>query len=279
VWDSNIIMADKIYNKAVILGASSGIGAALTGKLVSVGTKVVAVARRRPLLDDLVDKYGSDMVSAVSFDLTKLDETQSFVDSLITAHPDIDCVVINAGIQRAFDFTKPEALDLASFDAELTVNYTAPAHLTAAFLPHLKAKHRAHLVYISATLGLIPGLVRVPNYNASKAALHSFIMAVRQQLKDAGHGNVRLVEVFPPAVQTELHDERHQPDLVNGGQIGMPLDPFTDSMYQGLLQGDDQFAIGPGEELLKEDGVEAQRQKAFQTQHEKFKDILRPYLK
>ena len=122
-------------------------------------------------------------------------------------------------------------------------------------------------------------------YNASKAALHSFIMAVRQQLKEAnqagsGGGNgVRIVEVFPPAVQTELHDTKHQPDLVDGGEIGMPLDLYTEKMYEGLVRGDEQFAVGPGEALLREGGWEDQRQKLFQEQNVAIQGMLSKYLK
>jgi short-subunit dehydrogenase involved in D-alanine esterification of teichoic acids len=272
-------MSPKLYTRAVILGASSGIGEALAAKLVAAGTKVVVVGRRRPLLDALVAKLGDDNASAYEFDVTDLSNTAGFVKSLTQAFPDTDCVVVNAGIQRAFDFTKPESLDLESLGVELTTNYTSAVHLTAAFLPHLVAQEQAHLVYVGATLGLIPSLIRAPNYNASKAALHAFVMAIRQQLKDAGQTSVRLVEVFPPAVQTELHDEKHQPDLVNGGQLGMPLDRYTDLMYEGLLQGDEQFAIGPGEDLLKEGGLEDRRQKMFQTQQVAIKKSLSPFKK
>ena len=56
---------------------------------------------------------------------------------MITKHPDVDCVVLNSGIQRAFDFSKPDTVDLASVAEELTTNYLAYVHLVTAFLPHL----------------------------------------------------------------------------------------------------------------------------------------------
>jgi short-subunit dehydrogenase involved in D-alanine esterification of teichoic acids len=54
-----------------------------------------------------------------------------------------------------------------------------------------------------------------------------FILCLREQLKKS---KVKVIEVFPPAVQTELHDEKHQPDIQNGGSIGMPLDEFMDEV-------------------------------------------------
>ena len=45
---------------------------------------------------------------------------------------------------------------------------------------------------------------------------------------------MKIVEIFPPAVQTELHDEKHQPDLKQMGKIGMPLKEFTDEVRCAL---------------------------------------------
>jgi short-subunit dehydrogenase involved in D-alanine esterification of teichoic acids len=276
-------MTSPLYTKALVFGATSGIGEALAAKLISQGTSVIVVGRRQAKLDQFVQTHGSEKATAIAFDVTNLAEIPSFTRSALAAHPDIDCVVINAGIQRAFDFTKPESVDLNEVGLETTTNYTSAVHLTTAFLPHLKNLGRpGHIVYVSATLGLIPFLIRTPIYNATKAALHSFIMAVRQQLKEdptEAYKNVHLVEVFPPAVQTELHDEKHQPDLVDGGAIGMPLAEFTDKMYEGLVKGDEQFAIGPGEALLAEDGWESQRQKLFQVQNKAIQQGLSKHLK
>ncbi|KAI5459140.1 hypothetical protein BGZ63DRAFT_390353 [Mariannaea sp. PMI_226] len=268
-----------LYTKALIIGATSGIGEALAAKLISTGTKVIITGRRKERIDSFVQKYGAENASGLVFDVLKISEIPAFAKSVIASNPDLDCVVVNSGIQRAFDFTKPETLDLSQIDTEVTTNYTSAVHLTAAFLPHLNAhEQQGHLVFISATLGLIPSLIRTPNYNASKAALHSFIMAVRQQLKDASL-KTRIVEVFPPAVQTELHDEKHQPDLQDGGKIGMPLDAYTEAMYKLLEGGDEQFAIGPGEALLAEGGWENQRSNLFQTQQVAIKKALGSFVR
>ena len=263
-----------LYKKTLILGASSGIGQSLAAKLIATGTKVIIVGRRRENLESFVKEHGADNVRAIVFDVTNLDHIKDFAEEVIRSDPDLDSVVLNSGIQRGFDFSKPESLDLSVLGDELTTNYTSAVYLTAAFIPHLK-KNNGHLVYVSATLGLIPSMVRTPNYNASKSALHTFILNVRQQLK----GQVKMVEVFPPAVQTELHDEKHQPDLVNGGQIGMPLGEFVDKMYEGLERGDEQFAVGPGEALFKEDGWETERGRLYEKGREGIEKSLASYMK
>lgn len=277
-------MASPLYKKALVIGATSGIGEALAAKLLTQGTAVVVVGRRQDRLDSFIQTHGAGgQASAVPFDVTKLAEIPAFTKSVIRAHPDIDCVVVNSGIQRAFDLTKPEEVDLDGVALEMTTNYLSVVHLTTAFLPHLRnLDGQSHLVYISATLGLIPTLIRTPNYNASKAALHSFIMSTRQQLKEDTTGaykNVRLVEVFPPAVQTELHDTKHQPDLVDGGLIGMPLADFTEKLYDGLVKGDEQFAVGPGEALFREGGWETEREKLFLAQYKVIQENISKYLR
>jgi short-subunit dehydrogenase involved in D-alanine esterification of teichoic acids len=103
-------------------------------------------------------------------------------------------------------------------------------------------------------------MMRCPNYCASKAALHHFILVLREQLKN-GPGNIQVIEIFPPAVQTELHDEKHQPDIKNGGQIGMPLKDFTEATWAGLEAGKDQIPVGMSEGSFN--GWEQERQKAF----------------
>jgi hypothetical protein len=58
-----------------------------------------------------------------------------------------------------------------------------------------------------------------------------------------------------------LHDEKHQPDIKNGGQIGMPLDEFTEEAYQGLAAGKEQIPVGSAK--VRFDSFEPQRQETF----------------
>ncbi|KAI2616961.1 putative short-chain dehydrogenase/oxidoreductase [Hypomontagnella submonticulosa] len=270
-----------LYKKALIIGATSGIGEALAAKLHGEDTSVIVTGRRRERLDAFTSAHPGS--AGVAVDITALGDIPAFAASITQQHPDIDCVILNAGIQRGINFARPETVDLGVFDAEFNTNYVSFVHLTTALLPHLqrlsKEGTQTHLVFVSTSLALVPTMVRTPGYNASKAALHSWIVNVRQQLKDAGYDKIRTVEVFPPAVQTELHDTRHQSDLVNGGEIGIPLDVFTERMYEGLQKGDEQFAIGNAEEWLKEGGFEAQRMKIFEQGHVAIKGFLAKFLK
>ncbi|KAF2193704.1 NAD(P)-binding protein [Zopfia rhizophila CBS 207.26] len=256
------------YNKVLLIGATSGIGEAYAEKVVKAGKKVIVVGRRKERLDAFVEKHGKDKAEAVEFDIILLDQIPAFASDITNKHPDLDCVLINSGIQRGFDFSKPETVDLSVIGQELTTNYLSYIHLTHAFLPHLqKQQNETSLIYTSSGLALVP-IPRCLNYCASKAALHHFLLCLREQLKD-GPGNVKVIEVFPPAVQTELHNEKHQPDIKNGGAMGMPLDEFAEDSWKRLVTGEEQIPVGRIEMLYN--AFEKTRQQSFQMMVEMVK--------
>ncbi|KAL8789117.1 MAG: hypothetical protein Q9195_006983 [Heterodermia aff. obscurata] len=246
------------YKKVLVIGATSGIGEALAARFVEEGSSVVVVGRRKDKLVDFVHKHGNDKSSAVPFDITELDKIPAFVTNITKTHEDLDCILINSGIQRGLDFSKPEKVDLDLIQTEFTTNYLSYLALTKGFLPFLQSKKtESALMFTTSTLGLVP-LVRCANYCASKAALHHFILCLREQLR---HSKINIVELIPPAVQTELHDAKHQPELENGPSIGMPLDEFIEQAYQGLAAGQEQVPIGMGQEYFE--SFELRRQEDF----------------
>ncbi|OCK77673.1 short-chain dehydrogenase/ reductase-like protein [Lepidopterella palustris CBS 459.81] len=260
------------YKKILVIGATSGIGKGYTEKFIEDGIKVIVAGRRKERLDALVETYGKDKVEAVQLDITLLNQIPKFVLDTTSAHPDLDCIFINSGIQRAFDFSKPETVDLSILDEEVMTNYTAYIHLTLAFIPHLqKQENQTSLIYTSSGLALVP-VARCLNYCATKAALHSFILCLREQMRD-GPGNIKVIEIFPPAVQTELHDERHQPDIKNGRAIGMPLDEFIEESWEGLVRGEEQIAVGMAATAFN--GFEALKQATFHKMNDMIKGIER----
>lgn len=155
-------------------------------------------------------------------------------------------------------------------------NYTSAVHLTKAFLPHLQSqKKQAALVFTTSQMALVP-MMRCPNYGASKAALHHFILALRTQLQD-GPGDVRVLEIYPPAVQTELHDAKHQPDLKDGHLIGMPLDEFTDEVWRRLGEGEDQIAVGSARDIFE--AFELKRQRLYEEMTTMLSGLIKQFLR
>ncbi|KAI9039195.1 putative short-chain dehydrogenase/oxidoreductase [Aspergillus affinis] len=266
------------YKKVLVIGATSGIGKALATKLVENDIPVIVAGRRRENLDDFVQKYGGDekKVQAKVFDILKVDQIPHFAAEIIASNPDLDCIFVNSGIQRAFDFAAPESVDMDIFETELTTNYISAVHLTKAFLPHLQSQpSKTAIAFTSSQMALVP-MMRCPNYGATKAALHHFILALRTQLQ-SGPGDVKVVEIFPPAVQTELHDTKHQPDLKDGHLIGMPLQEFTDEMWERLCRGEDQIPVGPAKGVFE--AFELKRQELYYQMTHLLSGLLKQFLR
>lgn len=114
------------YKKVLVIGATSGrcssascsrksdrdtgIGEALAEKLVAEGSSVVVTGRRKENLDKFVERNGQDKAEAVVLDITKLDAIPDVLHKITTAHADIDCVVLNSGIQRRSGKQKDRSL-------------------------------------------------------------------------------------------------------------------------------------------------------------------------
>jgi uncharacterized oxidoreductase len=86
---------------------------------------------------------------------------------------------------------------------------------------------------VTSGLSFVP-LANVPVYCATKAALHSFTMSLRWQLKDTP---VEVIEIVPPAVDTDLQ----APGLHT---FGVNVDEFADHVFTGLVAGEAEIAYG-----------------------------------
>lgn len=236
------------YKKIAVFGATSGIGKAIAIRAIEDGSFVIVIGRRKENLAELVQQYGHERVQACPFDITQLESIPNFVTNITSTHSDLDAVFLNSGIQRSIDFAKPDEVDMQQIQEEFTTNYLSQLALTKAFLSSLlKTEHETSLIYTTSGLALVP-MTRCPNYCASKAAMHSFILTLREQLKAT---KVKVVELYPPAVQTELHDKKHQPQIEDGNKIGMPLDDFLEEAWAGLTAGKDQVPVGGAKQAFE----------------------------
>ncbi|KAK0619071.1 hypothetical protein B0T14DRAFT_565966 [Immersiella caudata] len=256
------------YKTVLITGATSGIGLALAERMIPGGIFVIAVGRRKDRLDALVAKHGADKIAAEPYDVSDLENMGEWAKRITSTYPTLSALLLNAGFQRTFTFTAPDTLPLDTLTSELTTNYLSPVHMTTHFLPHLISisPAPAAILLVSSGLAIIP-FPRCPNYSASKAALHSFAWSLREQLSgpDAAHTrHIRVVEIIPPAVRTELHSQ--QGDLVEAGQdkMGMDLGEYVEETWGDLVGEEemDEVVFSGQRERLK--GVEEGRREAFE---------------
>ncbi|KAH9907048.1 short chain dehydrogenase [Xylariomycetidae sp. FL2044] len=262
------------YKTVLMIGCTAGLGLALAERMIEHGSFVIGVGRRGDRLDAYVARHGADRAAASVFDITDLGGIEEWAKGIIQAHPTLDCVVLNAGIQRALNFADPGSIDIPLVHKELDTNYTSYICLLKAFLPHLQSlsssssdddrkRPAAAVLAVSSGLGLVP-IPRCANYCATKAALHSLMWSLRAQLAhDEKSRHIKVVEIIPPAVRTELHEL--QDDLREKGdtQFGLTIDEFmADAWDDGLAKGKEEIPVGPVRNRF--DDMEKERRARFE---------------
>jgi uncharacterized oxidoreductase len=208
-------------NTILITGGGSGIGAALAHRLHDAGNTIIVSGRRREALEEAI--AGRDNMHALALDVEQPGAIAGFARRLVAEHPALNVLVNNAGIMRF------EALDTARdlTDAEETVatNLLGPIRLTNALIDHLTTQPDAAIVNVTSGLAFVP-LIDTPTYCATKAAIHSYTVSLREALK----GHVEVIELVPPAVQTDLTPgQASRPGY-------QPLDEFADEVMRLLTR-------------------------------------------
>ncbi|KAI1423778.1 NAD(P)-binding protein [Xylaria sp. FL1777] len=243
----------------LLIGATSGIGEALTRRFHGMGKKVIATGRNKDKLDALAAELRG--LETRAFDMSELAALPSTVAQVLQDFPELDTVYISAGIQKSYNLFDP--LTTASAEKivhEITTNLTAPNILTQLFAPHLlklaKSGKKSTIFITSSSLAYIP-LGFYPTYCATKAGVHAFMMAFRQQLSSADEEaskNMNIVEVVPPYVDTAL-DQEHRESIfaMQGGKEKgfqpIPLNEFVNVFFESLDQ------LTPDGSIKKEIGV------------------------
>ena len=218
----------------LITGGGSGIGRGLAERFHRSGATVVICGRRKQKLAEVAEHYPGMITEEV--DVSDPMSVKALAHRIGEKFPYITVLVNNAGIQRLLDFTQELPPDLHILTEEIEVNLKGLIHVTAAFLPLLRrSPKKSMIVQIGSGLGFVP-LVRAPVYSAAKAAVHSFTMSLREQMRGS---NLRVVEIIPPVVETDLHSEqtRRPPNA-------MKLDVFIDEAFAGLEADEDEIAVG-----------------------------------
>ncbi len=177
--------------KALVTGASSGIGAATVRALAADGWKVHATARRADRLAALAAETGC-LPHAV--DATDEPAMRALVEAEA-----FDLIVANAG--RGAAITGMSGFDPAEIEAVVRLNVTSVAQLLAAALPGMAARGRGHVVTVGSVSGLYPTGTAL--YGATKHAIRGLIRNLR--LECLGQG-IRFTDIQPGRVTTEFYD-------------------------------------------------------------------------
>jgi len=189
----------------LITGGGAGIGLALAEALLKSGNQVLICGRRREKLRAARARFPELHVRVC--DVARPRSRAALVEWATARFGALNVLVNNAGIQRAVDFSRAPR-DLAEAEAEIATNLIAPIALSSLLIPHLRRRRPSAIVNISSGLAFAP-LAAVPVYCATKAAMHSWSLSMRHQLRET---SIRVFEIAPPMVATDLSGRRRRPE-------------------------------------------------------------------
>lgn len=178
----------------VVTGASSGIGQAVARQLAERGCRAVLCGRDPAALSSASASIRGSV--AVQADLATPEGRRHLVSAVQTEHPDASVLVNCAGVMRD---DRLDGGDLATLREQTEVNLVAPIELTLSLLDQLRRTDGA-VVTVTSGVAYVP-IGRTAVYSATKAALHSYTLSLRERLRDRG---VRVFELIPTAVDTPM---------------------------------------------------------------------------
>jgi short-subunit dehydrogenase involved in D-alanine esterification of teichoic acids len=238
----------------LITGGGGGIGKAIAQFLISRGKKVIIAGRTESKLQETAKEIGATAYYVI--DTGDIPSISSFIEKITKEHPELNCLINNAGVQRPFEFPgsggKDYGFDLAKADQEININIRGPMHLVVGLLPHftsLPDGKRGVIINVSSILGFNPFSVINPVYNGTKAWVHFFTTNLRTQFeKGPQKDRVKIVEIVPPQVATDLHRERTDPDdnKPEKSKTTMTVDAFMEEVAKGLDDGINTITAGAG---------------------------------
>ena len=215
-------------NTILITGGGTGIGRELARRWHDLGNTVIVAGRTAASLEETAEGYAN--IHTMTLDADDPAAIARFASEVIAAHPALNVLVNNAGIMRFEDISA--ARGLADAEAMIATNLLGPIRITDAFVDHLAAQGNGVIVNVSSGLAFVP-MKSAATYSATKAAIHSYSVSLRAALE----GRVQVIEIIPPAVQTDLTPGQSTREGY------LPLDTYIDQVMT-------QFEGGaPGKEV------------------------------
>lgn len=212
--------------RAIIIGATSGLGREVARALVSQGVVVGIAGRRTERLEELQQEFGQERVHIATMDVTT-EEAIAQLDDLIAKVGDPDLLLYASGIGK-----QNPNLDAAIELNTVATNSVGMVRLVVHFLNYVKgaasynAKHKAHIAVISSVAGT-KGMGSAPSYSATKSMQSTYLSALAQYVRMYDIPAL-FSDIRPGFVATEiLNPEKHYPMLMTTAQA-------TRHILQGL---------------------------------------------
>ncbi|SEO18704.1 uncharacterized oxidoreductase [Flavobacterium sp. CF108] len=225
-------------NTIFISGGSAGIGLAIAKKLSNAGNRIIINGRNEERLQNALKELNN--AAAIQGDLSIEADRIRIAKELKENFSEVNIIINNAG--AAFSYLLNETLNAHEKAAiEMNTNYFSVIHFTELLLPHLIKQKQAAVINISS-IAVFGSHKLVPTYGATKAALHSYTVALRYTYEE--QKNLQIYEVYPPLVNTEFSAEI-------GGANGIPPEEVADELFLALEKNQFDVPVGDSKQFFK----------------------------
>jgi len=230
---------------ALVTGASSGIGAAVSRELCARGVNLVLAARRREALDALAAELRAAGVQAraEAVDLASTGEPERLFEALRATGITISILVNNAGFGAygAFD-----SIDAATEEAMLDLDIKALVRVTRLFVGPMRAQGHGRIL-LTASTGAYQPTPLYATYSAAKAFVLSYGHAIRRELRGSG---ITVTVLSPGVTRTEFHQVAGHGSNPFKRATMMEVQPVARAATRALLQGRAEIVTGVLNKIL-----------------------------
>lgn len=227
-------MSTTLNQVVVITGASSGIGEATARMLAKDGAKIVAVARRKSRLEKLVQDIETTGGKAIAIeaDVTSYEDMQQAAETAKNTYNRLDVWINNAGVMP---LSPVEMNRIEEWNWMVDVNIKGVLNGVAAAQPIMRTQKAGHFVNVSSVAGhlVFPGAAV---YCATKFAVRAFGEGIRME----SDGSIRVTNISPGAIKTELTDHIAVPEVKEGvkafTEIAIDADAVARAIHFAVAQ-------------------------------------------
>ncbi len=183
---------------AVVTGASSGIGYELAKQFAQNGFDLL-VTSTGPSIDEAAQAFKQlgAKVETVQADLATYDGVETLYNQIKAIGRPVDAIAINAGVGVGGEFTKTDLQEELNL---IELNVASTVHLAKRVVKDMVARGAGKILFTSSIVSQMPSPFQAV-YAASKAFVHSFSEAIRNELKDTG---VTVTALMPGATETNF---------------------------------------------------------------------------
>lgn len=227
----------KLEGRTILItGGSAGIGLAFAKKFSELGNDIIITGRNQAKLDAAIE--ANPGWHAIQCDASDPEALKAMAAKVDADFPKVDVLFNNAGIFIYRNVTTA-ADDLVELTKEIDINFSGAVRTVSVLVDRIRKNHGT-IINVSSGLAYVP-IQCAPIYCATKAALHSYTVSLRQQLE----GQAEVIELMPPAVKTDLTADI--PD--DAGFAMLTLDQLIAASFKKLRSGAAEIRPGQAAQL------------------------------